>query len=101
MDCNGRQLLAEACNVADRRIVVHYRGARPIQAAPIALTAQNGICLQLATMVLRPAGVYAELRGLGPSSTPRQRVEPRVLLQERFFPVSLRCANWARLAINT
>ena len=57
--------------------------------------------LQLGTMVLRTACVCAELRGLGPSSTPRQRVEPRVLLQERFFPVSFRCADWARLAINT
>jgi hypothetical protein len=78
-----------------------WRSFDPIQAATIALTAQNGLCLQPAAMILRTAGVYAELRGLGPSSTPRQRVEPRVLLQERFFPVSLRCANWARLAINT
>jgi hypothetical protein len=56
-----------------------WRSFDPIQAATIALTAQNGLCLQPAAMILRTAGVYAELRGLGPSST-AARVEPRVLL---------------------
>ncbi len=81
MHGRSRQLLAEANIVADRSShIVRYRGARPIQAAPIVLTAQNGLCLQPAAMILRTACVCAELRGLGPSSTPRQRVEPRVLL---------------------
>ena len=56
------------------------RSFHPIQAATIALTAQNGFCLQPAAMILRTACICAELRGLRSSSTPRQRVEPRVLL---------------------
>ena len=76
---------ADSCwpRLAKSPIVVHscpWRSFDPIQAATIALTAQNGLCLQPAAMILRTAGVCAELRGLGPSSTLRQRVEPRVLL---------------------
>ena len=89
--CAGCNLYARCIDTADscwprlaKSPIVAYscpwHSFDPIQAAPIALTAQNGLCWQPATMILRTACVCAELRGVGPSSTSRQRERPRVLL---------------------
>ena len=86
--CVGYNVHARCINTADscwprlaKSPIVAYscpwHSFDPIQAAPIALTAQNGLCWQPATMILRTACVCAELRGVGPSSTSRQR-EPVV-----------------------